>query len=516
VREVADGDRGTRATSSASSRAFRGSSTYVALSLLQRVVPFLLLPAFTSVLSPSEFGRIASVTAVVAAIGAVLGLGIESWVVRQVVQLQGNDERADEFLNTIGLFSFAAPILGALVTWLAFGVVPALQAVEPDSMLMAMALLAMAMQTTTTVFLGAVLRARERLRAYAVLSIIQGIGGPLAGVLLVITLSFGVGGWFGAALLASIASAVTGLLLVRPRWSGRFTPSLVGSALAFGLPLLPHAVSHWALNLSDRILLTASVGASEAGIYNIAYQLAAPIGLILIALRQGLMPMYASAAHDEGARGEIARLAVVQVHVTGFLGLAVALIGPIVIWLFFPDSYLGGAALIPWVAFGFVFFGLYLIPVDSLSLMLGRTRWISIPTLVAAATNVILNLLFIPELGAKAAAINTAVAYAVLFGGVAVLRRFEGGPRVSYPLGPMAMGLAPMAIAWVVATIVEPSFESALGIAARAALVLTAGILVLVGDIAWWRSKRHHVLIVAGIAGFEDPEGGALAEATRA
>ena len=62
-------------------RGARSSAVFVALSVLQRAVPLLLLPVFTAVLTPDEYGRISVLLAVRGGFGSQsqygLGFGIQ-------------------------------------------------------------------------------------------------------------------------------------------------------------------------------------------------------------------------------------------------------------------------------------------------------------------------------------------------------------------------------------------------------------------------------------------------------
>ena len=128
------------------------------------------------------------------------------------------------------------------------------------------------------------------------------------------------------------------------------------------------------------------------------------------------MPIYAEATHDLTRRAELRTLASRQVVATCLLGLAVGMLGPSLMRLVFPADYAQAAGLLPWIAVGYTFFGLYLIPMNAVSVMGGDTRWVWTSTLAAGAVNVALNLATVPTFGNVAAAVNTAIAYGVLLG----------------------------------------------------------------------------------------------------
>jgi O-antigen/teichoic acid export membrane protein len=430
------------------------------------------------VLAPAEYGQIAILVAAATVLGSVISLGLEASVIRECVRLRDSPHERATFLNSIGWFTLVAPAVAAVIAWVAavtfggFGL-------RSEAILLAA--LSVAAQTTTTVFVGAALRADERLKDYLLLTLVTSV----VTAALTIYFLFGVGagptGWFAGALGGGVAGAATGLLLLRHRWSRGISWVAVRGALLFGLPLLPHSLAHWVLNLSDRVILGAYVDDAVVGTYNLAYQAAAPIGLVLIAVHQGVMPLYPRAAGEGVLRARLTRIVTGHVHLGAWLGMAGALLIPTVILRFFPPAYAGAVAFVPWIAIGYVLFGLYLIPMDSMSLMVGRTRWLWIPTVLAAATNLIVNILFIPRFGAIAAAIATVAAYGVLLAGVILTRRRLAGPRIQYESALMLAGVAGVGGLGVIAMLVFPDPTDVAAVLGRvAAVVLAAGILLVV------------------------------------
>lgn len=482
---VPAGTGGTRGTLH---RVARGGAVYVVMSALQRAMPFLLLPVFAAVLSPEEYGRIAVLVAVTGALSAVLGFGLETAVLRTYVQLDADPDSRQTFVTSVGIFATLAPLVGAVVAAITLLSTVGLNG-EPGAVVV-VAFAGAALQTSSTVLVMAVLRAQERLRAYSLVALMQTIGSPVAALLLVAVLDLGVPGWFVAHAGVALATLGVGLVLLEDQWVRRFSIGHLRDALRYGLPLLPHGLSHWTLNLSDRLILAAFVAASTVGVYNVAYQLAAPVGVLLIALRQGTMPLYAEAATRPRVRGDLGRIVTLQAHLTGILGMTVALLGSTVVPLLFPTAYGEAAAFVPLVALGFVFFGLYLIPVDAMSIMLGRTTWLWVPTALAAAVNVGLNLALVPALGAWAAALNTAIAYGILLVGVMVLRSRAAGPRIPYDLRRIAIGVGAAGAAYVAGALLTPEPSGPMALPTRVALVIVTSIGIGVWDWSWWR-KRH-------------------------
>ena len=105
-----------------------------------------------------------------------------------------------------------------------------------------------------------------------------------------------------------------------------------------------------------------------------------------------------------------------------------------------PAEFGPSAALLPWIAAGYVFFGLYFLPMNAVSVMAGQTRWVWTATVAAGAVNIGLNLATVPTFGTTAAAVNTAVAYGVLL--VLLVGYQYGVVRAPIPLVWRRIGIA--------------------------------------------------------------------------
>jgi O-antigen/teichoic acid export membrane protein len=461
-------------------RGAASGAAYTVAGVVQRGTPILLLPVYARALSTEQYGQVAIVVAATAVLGSLMSLGLETFVVRETVRLRDDSVARHRFINSVGILTLFAPIVAALVIG---SIVMGLGGIGMQTDAFFLGVVAAALQTSMTVLVGAVLRAEERLRGYVLITFVQ--AAATAGITTVLVLGFDGGpvGWFAGAVLGAAASLIVGLVLLGHRWTTEVSRPVLRTALVFGLPLLPHALSHWVLNLSDRIVLGAFVDHAQVGIYNLAYQAAAPISLVVVAAHQGVMPIYARAAADASVRPALSRVATFHVHLTGWLGLAAILLAPPVIVALFPAAYAGAAPLVPWIAVGYVLFGLYVVPMDSLSLMVGRTRWLWIPTLVAATLNVALNLVLVPRFGAYAAAVSTAASYGALLAGVVVARWRIRGPRIPYEILRMGAGMVALATVGAVAALLFPNLRDPVSLVIRLVAVAATGLAVLLSGL---------------------------------
>ncbi len=61
-------------------------------------------------------------------------------------------------------------------------------------------------------------------------------------------------------------------------------------ALKFGVPLMPHIAGGFLLTTVDRIVINREIGLAEAGIYMVAVQLTAAVGIVFDAINKAYVP----------------------------------------------------------------------------------------------------------------------------------------------------------------------------------------------------------------------------------
>jgi O-antigen/teichoic acid export membrane protein len=186
----------------------------------------------------------------------------------------------------------------------------------------------------------------------------------------------------------------------------------------FGMPLVPSALFLWALNFSDRFFLVKLAGPREVGLYSIGVRLASAIILLLAAFRTAWPAFAYSIEDDREAARTYSYVLTYLVALTSWMALALGVLAPWLVELLTTEEFYDAERVVAPLAFAAAAFGAYIVVVIGI----GRARqtrsnwWI---TGVAAAFNVVLNVVLIPEYGMMGAAVATIGAYAVLFLGMA-------------------------------------------------------------------------------------------------
>lgn len=425
--------------------------------MVQRGIAFLLLPVYTSVLNPAQYGEIGLLLALYSAVSVVMALGLDTHITRSYFQLEADPETRQSYIDSVWRvlvgFPIALAMLVGTLAWVLFD--GAGGAAGRDVLL---TLVAAALSVSAGTLPLAVLRARQDLKGYLWMTGVSAIGTTTFLLLAVVVWRGGVTGWMLATVVSNALLLVVAMVAVPWRRGGGIRWDLVKAALAFSLPLLPHFLSHWALQLADRGLLATIVSRDELGVYTLAGNVAGLVMMLVMAINQGFLPAYGRAGTvvDTGDDSELRRTVMLQITLVAVITAVAAMLAPPAILLITPTAYHGAAALIPWMVIGYGFLGLYFIPMNGATVAAGRSRFAWIATAVSAVTNLVLISVFAPRHGIEAAAVAAAAGYLILLLLMALWAHSAPNP-VRYEWAGIRSVLLLAATSWLLNLFTKPS-----------------------------------------------------------
>lgn len=184
--------------------------------------------------------------------------------------------------------------------------------------------------------------------------------------------------------------------------------------LKYAVPMIPNAVSWWIINVFDRTLVTAVLGASMNGIYAIANKIPnlcyTFLNVFHLSWQQSATEALSDDDRDKYYTQTVNKLATLVISICTI----VMSLNYFFFKLLFPEEYFVGYYHAPILICSIIFFvlsqfvgGIYVACKESIKN--GRT------TVIGAVTAVVFNILLIRIIGLYAASISTLLAYAVLF-----------------------------------------------------------------------------------------------------
>lgn len=404
----------------------------------------------------------------------VFAFGLDLGVFRTAFSLAGKPAEQRRFVSTAWRFLVVVPLAIALLCSALVAPLVNGSLLSPVEVLLTF--LAAAAFVGATIVPLAVLRAAERLRDFLVISVSNALLSTALIVLFVVVLDQGVAGWLGGTLLANVvALALAAIVTPFPRREV-FDRHRLEATVRFSLPMLGHFVAMWGLVLANRLVLAAIVTPASLGVYSLAANLALPVMIIVGSLNQGFMPTYARVGEGHASPESLRSPIVLQVALVGAVTVAGGLLGPPVIDVFIDPDFAAAASVVPWLALGFGLLGLYMVPMNVVTLVIGRTKRVWMISAAAVATNLTATAVFVPVFGIVAAGISTALGFGALLAGILTVALIAG--RVSFPWGPIAMAVCGALVSYAVGASLIPD-DSVAGLVIRTAWATVTGVALL-------------------------------------
>ena len=452
----------------------KDSLVYGLGAILAKGIGFFLLPVYTRIFSPADYGTIEMLTVIASFLSAFLVMGMDSAQSFYFFQQKDKGKAEQARLVTailqwrliwglaiVAAATLAAPLLNAFffggrLGWGYFAVA------------FAGALFAQLMGQSVEIF-----RLLYRPWPYVLVTLAQTLAA--AGLILVLVLAFGQGifGYFLGTLLSSAFTAALGWYLVRDYLDfSRLQQDWWPRLLRFGAPLVPAGVAMYVMSSSDRWFIQHFHGATTLGIYAVGAKFALIMALAIETFRKAWWPIAMDAMHSED--GPETFRAIARMFMGGGVAAVVYLsfISPwLVGWMVAP-AFRAAWPIVGVLAWQSLFYGFYLVASAGIW-KAEKTRYSMYLMAAAALINVALNWWLVPAYGSMGAAAATVWSYLVLVL-VSMLvseRLWHVGFAKGVLAGQVALGMA--AVAWM-STVADRSWPMALGAHAVVAVLLVS------------------------------------------
>lgn len=378
----------------------KASGLYLIGNISTKAIAFITIPIFTRLLTTTEYGVVNTYTSWVNIATVVITLSLYNSFRMALAEKEADFESyCASAIRLSGILFCISIVLATLV----IVVVPTLRGIG----WMIYACLVQAFGTFCVTAMSTKYMLQFQYTKRAVYMIVPNV---LCAVLAVLLMSLHVKNRYVWRILAYVI--VYTLFIGATLWAtrkGKTKTEYWKYAIAYSLPLVFHGLSLVILSSSDRIMITAISGAAESGVYSLVYNL----GLISVAVSTSLegiwLPWFIRKFKGREIQtiNEKAKYLIENITV---VVIGVMLVAPEILQVMASEQYWSGKPIIfPIVVAAYIMF-LYDLAVN-VEYQCKATSKIAANTMMAAAINVILNLILIPFFGAIAAAYTTVIAY---------------------------------------------------------------------------------------------------------
>jgi O-antigen/teichoic acid export membrane protein len=344
----------------------RNSAIYLAATILEAGIPFILLPIITSYLEPADYGRIALFFIACSFSQLFIGLNQENSITANFYHLK--NDQLKSYISSVVVAALACFLAVTGFTYL-FSEVLSNWLEVSHWWVLGIPLTGLTM-FLRSIFLT-ILRLEERPISYGCYSIIGTLLNLCISLYCVAILKLS---WQGRLIGFCTAFFASGLFAFFFLWSKNmlqwtFNRAMIKDSFRISVPLIPHSLSGYMNTSIDRFFISGMVGMSAAGIYTAGYQISQGLNLLVGAFNQAWAPyLMKQLAHHENESTKIQLLRITYIYIVIVISLALVIsfgVWTFGIWLL-PVKFHGSFPYVFWLTLAFASNGMYYMVVNYL------------------------------------------------------------------------------------------------------------------------------------------------------
>lgn len=385
----------------------KAGTFYFIGNIFNKGISFLTVPVFTRILSTADYGIVTTYNSWIGILSMIVGLALHMSVRMAAVDYK---DKLDDFMSSIILF----------VTLTSFGITAVVASgikllhIDANIVLVIICML-QAYASATIEDYSNYLMMKYEYKARTALMILPNL---ISVVLSVYMIKYVLESdlYMGRIIPTAVVTIFFGLVTVcitLKKGKFRINKEYIKYAMAISAPLILHGIALNILSQSDRIMITSLAGAAQTGIYSLIYNFSM-IAMVITTTLEGIWVPWFINKLKLNSRDEINVVAKDYINLMTYAMVALILIAPEVVKILANESYWEGISIIPPVVLANYVIFAYSLYVN-IEHYYKKTPYITVNTIIAAASNIVLNFIFIPKYGYIAAAYTTLASYFISF-----------------------------------------------------------------------------------------------------
>lgn len=391
---------------------FKNSAVYGIGTFLINTTGFLLIPFYTRFLTTEDYGIVSTLGVLITVLTTLYFLGQDSSVSRFFFDYK-DELRRRRYFSSIWFFmiflcltaSILLSIFGKPIFKMIFKEID----FNPYGIIVIWTCFFSFFESIPM----AILRAEEKALKFSLINYVSFIVKVGLLIYFIAFLKRGALGKIQADLIWATLFGIFFIVLMRKYITLNFSFTNLKSSLRFGLPLVPHDLSLWALNLADRLIMQHMLSFKAVGIYSLGYNLPLMLNFISNSIGKAWTPHFFGNAEKKDARTSYARMSTYYALLMVSAGLFLAVFSRELIVLLSQPDYYEAAKVVPIVAAAYILHSLYKVNCRILHYV-KKTNFIGYSTVSSAILNLTLNFILIKRMGMIGAAWATFISFVFL------------------------------------------------------------------------------------------------------
>ncbi|MCU0342715.1 MAG: polysaccharide biosynthesis C-terminal domain-containing protein [Ignavibacterium sp.] len=423
----------------------KDTAIYGISTMLGRFLNFILVPFYTNVFSPADYGVVILIYSYIALFNIIFIYGMDAAFLKYAAFKDIGDEK-DNFSTPFISVLFTSVVFCGFLILLRHPITHFVELSQNLNYLIILSALILFFDANAVIsFLK--LRLERKAKLFSFIKIISIVFNISLNVFLILKLKWGIEAIFISNLAASVVSFLLLIPTLLKNIKFSFHKVLFNRLLKFGLPYLPAGLGMMLVQVIDVPILEKLTDIKTVGIYKANYKLGIFMMLFVNMFQYAWQPFFLTNAKEENAK-ELFSKVLTYFTIAGSLMLVLLslFISDIVQINFFGFSIIGakywaGLYIVPVILLAYVFNGLYVVFSAGIYIE-EKSVYAPIVTGVGAVTNVAANYLLIPHLNIMGAALATLLSYFVMAAGYYIVtQKFYKINYDSYKLSKIAIAV---------------------------------------------------------------------------
>jgi len=399
----------------------KDTAVYGVSTIVGRFLNFLLVPFYTNIFLPEEYGIITNIYAFIAILNIIFIYGMDAAYLRFAKDEEIGNEK-DIFTTPYFAVLIFSLIFSLIIIWLK---VPLGESFAvPDNYNYLFLFVASILFTDAIAVIPFIrLRIERRSKKFASFKIINIVINVSLNLYLILKLKMGIEAVFISNLVASVITffLLTPSILKLLNFS--FGSSIFKRMLKFGLPYLPAGLGSILIQVIDRPIMEHLTDLNTLGIYQANHKLGIFMMLFVSMFQYAWQPFFMQESKSEDAKKIFSRVLTYFTLVASIILIVLSLfIDNIIRFEIFGKTIIGpdywsGVTVVPVILFAYMFNGLYVVFTAGIYIK-EKSIYVPLITGAGAVVNIISNFILIPVLGMMGAALSVLASYIVMAAGL--------------------------------------------------------------------------------------------------
>jgi len=380
--------------------------------VLSQGVNIFLIPLYTRVLSPEDYGALDMLRVFGSICLLVVALEISQAFARFF-----SDENSRE-----GKIEFASTALWhTVIAFLVFLILALAFQTELSKVIIGMPgyenffSLGLIWITINGIFLQVSMQFRYELRSkdYSIANIITFLITALFSVVLAYIYKWGLLGMITANIIGTGFGLVYSLVNVRHNIIFKVNTQKLKILLRYSIPLVPSGIAVFVNGYTDRIMINHFLSLEDVGLYGMGFRVSAIVSLLLVGFNRALSPLIINNYRKKETPEHIATIFRYFVALSLVFFACLTMFSYEILWLITTPDYYGGSKVVPFLVPAILLSQLYIFaPGIGIAKKTQITMYIN---LIGAMLNIALNYMLIPRFGFIGAGMATLISHLIIF-----------------------------------------------------------------------------------------------------